>query len=75
MRYVESRVEEFNREETYRIYVSKALQLIPQNKYLAKDYLDMMHPKKEDPRSGEDIAADVMAQAGLHFGEIKNECI
>lgn len=68
MRYVLARIEEDSREEAYRIYVCKSLQLIPQNKCLTKDYLDILAPQEVDPRSGDDIALDVIANAGLNFG-------
>ena len=69
MRYVEARIEENNRDEAYRIYVSKSLQLIPQNKTLKIDYLDLLNPKKVETRTGEEIAMDVIKNAGLKFGE------
>lgn len=67
MRYVEARLDEYNRDETYRIFVTKSLQLIPQNKCLTKDYADLLHPKQEDNRSAEEIVIDVVKKAGLHF--------
>jgi hypothetical protein len=67
MRYVEALIDEYNREEAYRIYVSTCLQLIPQNKYVKMSYTDMINPQKIDRRSGEEIAFDVMNRAGLHF--------
>lgn len=69
MRYVEARIDEYNREEAYRIYVTKSLQLIPQNKHLTKDYGEIMKPQKIDQRSGDEIAIDIMRKAGLKFGE------
>ena len=68
MRYVEARFEEFNREHAYRIFVTRSLQLIPQNKYLNQDYKDFITPKKIDNRSGEEIALDMIKNAGLKFG-------
>ena len=68
MRYVIARLEEYQHEQAYRFYVTRSLQLIPQNGWLTKDYTDVLKPQKIDPRSGEDIAADVMKKAGLHFG-------
>lgn len=67
MRYVESSFEKFRREETYRIYVTDSLQLTPQNKIINDRYFDKIYPKVE--KSGDDILAEVMADAGLRFGE------
>ena len=67
MRYVEARFDEYNRDEAYRIYVSKSLQLIPQDKYLTKNYSDILKPEPKDERSGEDIVSDIMLKAGLKF--------
>jgi len=69
MRYVEARLNESNREEAYRIYVTKTLQLIPQSKHLKCNYTDLLKPKKVDKRSGEEILIDVMRNAGLKFEE------
>lgn len=69
MRYVEARIEEYNREETYRIYITKSLQLIPQNKWLTNTYFDVLNPKPTDNRSGDEIAVDIIGRAGLSFGE------
>lgn len=69
MRYVEARIEENNREEAYRFYVTKSLQLMPQNKYITASYQDVLTPKKIDTRSGDEIAIDIMKRAGLKFGD------
>lgn len=67
MRYVEARVEENYRETAYRIYISRSLQLIPQNKYLKKDFYEYLNPQVVDNRSAEEIVDDIMQRAGLHF--------
>lgn len=70
MRYVEARLNEFEREEAYRIYVTKSLQLIPQNSYIKVSYMDLFDEKKPvDNRTGEQILLDVMRNAGLKFEE------
>lgn len=71
MRYVEARIDEYNREEAYRIYISKCLQLVPQQKYMSKSYTDMITSIYEvpDTRSGDDIVIDIMKRAGLKFEE------
>ena len=69
MRYVEARLEEYNREEAYRIYVTGSLQLIPQNKYIGISYIDMLKPKDEISKTGDEIIMDIMNRAGLRFEE------
>lgn len=69
MRYVEARIEQENREEAYRIYVTKSLQLAPQHQCLRLSYLDFLKPQKIDKRTGDEIAADIMKRAGLSFEE------
>lgn len=71
MRYVEARIEEAKREETYRIFVTKSLQLIPQNKYITQGYEEFVKPQNISPeahKSGGQIAAEVIKNAGLNFG-------
>lgn len=68
MRYVKARMEQERRELAYRIYVTDSLQNIPQNKFFTNRFADNIIKKKEDTRSGDEIAADVIAQAGLSLG-------
>ena len=67
MRYAEARFDEYQREQAYRSYVTKSLQLIPQNKFIDTSYSEILNPKPVDTRSGDEIALDVMQKAGLHF--------
>lgn len=70
MRYVVARIEEFNRDMTYRFYVSNSLQNIPQNKYTMTTLYDLLYnqnEENEDNRTGDEIAFDIIAKAGLHF--------
>ncbi len=69
MRYVEARVEENNRDEAYRIFVTRSLQLIPQSKYLTTDFNDIIHPDEKDNRTADEIASDVIKNAGLTLGK------
>ena len=48
-------------------YVAEALRLAPQQKYPTKHLRDMLHPKPQDTRSGDEIAADVIKAAGLEL--------
>lgn len=68
MRYVEARINQESREEAYRIYVTRSLQLAPQHKYMQKSYGDLLEQKKVDTRTGDEIAEDIMKRAGLSFG-------
>lgn len=67
MRYVKAKVEEWDREKSYRLYVTRSLQLIPQNQYITTDFADVLSPKKIEKRSGEQIAIDIIKNAGLSF--------
>ena len=71
MRYVEARIDEYNREEAYRIYISKCLQLVPQQKYVQSSYTDILKSMYEKPetRTGDEIVTDIMKRAGLKFEE------
>lgn len=54
MRYVKSRLTLYDREEAYRIYVTKALQLFGK---INISYLDFFKPKEE--RTGEEIIESI----------------
>lgn len=70
MRYVLARLNERDREEAYRIYVTKSLQLNPQNQWLSIDFYDILNKREEiDTRSGDEIASDIIKLAGLRFEE------
>lgn len=60
-----ARLNEDSREMAYRIYVTSALQNIPQQKYTTVSFYDMLYPKPVDNRSAEDIAAEVIKKGGL----------
>lgn len=68
MRYVEARITEYVRDEAYRIYVTRSLQLAPQGKSIVPTYSDMLKPQQEEV-NGDDIVLDIMARAGLKFGD------
>ena len=48
-------------------YVAEAIRLAPQQKYPTQHLRDMLHPKPQDTRSGDEIAADVIKAAGLEL--------
>lgn len=68
-------VEEWRREmenRSYQIYVTDSLRTISENtaktvrgSYLKDRWADIVVPKPKDKRSGEQIAADVIKNAGL----------
>ena len=67
-----SLINERMNQEIYRIYITDSLQAIAGNtqKYaggtsLKKRYADIITPKKQDKRTGAEIAADVIKRAGL----------
>lgn len=69
MRYVEARITEYIREETYRIYITRSLQLAPQGKNIVPTYTDLLKPSKEKPINGDEVVIDIMTRAGLKFGD------
>jgi len=70
MRYVAERLKKDRVNAAYRNYIADSLRGIPQGRYLVNRFRDIIKPEKaEDTRSAEEIAADVIKQAGLIFGE------
>lgn len=67
MRYVSARVDEYKRDEAYRIFVTESLRLAPQQKYISKSLTDFIEPKVESKKTCEEIVTDVMQKAGLRF--------
>lgn len=72
MRYVNARYESQERDLAYRIYVTDCLRIISENtakysggKYVSASLHDILYPKPEDTRTGEEIAADIIRRAGL----------
>lgn len=62
MRYVLARAKENTRAEIYRVYVTESLRLIPQNKYLNKEYIEFAKPHKVEKRSGVEVAEDAASR-------------
>lgn len=56
MRYVNARADEQNREETYRLFVTESLRMLPQQKYFGKSYIEFLKPAKVETRTGEQVA-------------------
>ena len=59
MRYVNARADEQNREETYRLFVTESLRMLPQQKYFGKSYIEFLKPVKVETRTGEQVADEV----------------
>ena len=53
------------REKAYRLYVTDSLMYGPQNKFINQRYADIIKPQKIDPRSGDEIAADIIKRHKL----------
>lgn len=66
-RYVLARDRAHTVEESYRVYVAESLRLAPQGKCLGTPWADLLKRSLSpaDPRSGEEIAADVLSGIGL----------
>ena len=60
-----ARVEQRQADEVFKVYVASALQAAPQGRYVSADYWKLSHPAPADPRSGDEIAADVVSRMGL----------
>lgn len=65
MAYVLARVEQQSRDELFRSYVARSLQAIPKGEYIEAGYADLAYPLPVDPRSGDEIAEDVIRRLGL----------
>lgn len=61
---MEARINEYNREETYRIFVTESLRFAPQDKVLNKSYLELLKPQKIETRSGKEVADEVAEKLG-----------
>lgn len=56
------------KDTAYRVYVTDCLKLIAENTgniSLKLRYYDIIHPKKADKRTGDEIVADIIKRAGL----------
>lgn len=67
-----ARLNERAKTEAYRIYVTNALRVVTENtarfasgNYIKARYEDMIEPKKQDNRTGDEIVADIIKMAGL----------
>ena len=66
MRYVASRLEQEFRDVAYRIYISESFRAIT---HIDIGYSDMIdNTAKNDEKSGDEIAADIIEKLGLKIG-------
>ena len=72
MRYAIARFQSQRRDLAYRIYVADCLRIISENtakvgggSYITAKFADIINPKPEDNRTGEEIAADIIKVAGI----------
>lgn len=65
MSYALARVEQSSRDELFRAYVARSLQAMPKGEYVEAQYADLAYPLPVDPRSGDEIAEDVIRKLGL----------
>lgn len=72
MRYAIARYQSQQRDLAYRIYVTECLRIISENtakmgggSYITAEFADIVNPKPVDDRTGEEIAADIIKQAGI----------
>lgn len=65
MRYVVARLEQEYRDLAYRIYVTDSLRGITG---MDTRFSDLIFRNKEEEKSGDEIAAEVIASLGLNIG-------
>lgn len=65
IRYAVARFNRHTAELDYRYYFTELVRLHGQGKTYSTSLYDLMHPKPEDNRTAEEIAAEVSARAGL----------
>lgn len=67
MRYVLARLDDFEREQTYRFYISESLFAAGENKHLKKSYVELMKDfnKPVDNRPREEILNGALDALGI----------
>ena len=67
-----SKVNQQAKDTAYRVYVTDSLNLIAKNtanfakgQYMKARYYDIITPKKQDTRTGDEIVEDIIKRAGL----------
>ena len=72
MRYAMARYQSQQRDLAYRIYVTDCLRMVAENTaklskgtYTVAKFEDIINPKPIDNRTGEEIASDIIKNAGI----------
>lgn len=72
MRYAMARYQSQKRDLAYRIYIGDCLRIIGENtakmgsgSYIIDKLSDIINPRPDDNRTGEEIAADIIKRAGI----------
>ena len=72
MRYAMARYQSQQRDLAYRIYVTDCLRIISENtakvgggSYITAKFADIINPKPDEKRTGEELAADIIKRAGI----------
>lgn len=69
-RYATSKVKKYMEEQAYRDYTCEALRLLTHSNaeitgkgsYLTIKYSELIHPKQEDARTGDEIKSDILCK-------------
>lgn len=71
MRYFRAKERDYIHDAAYRLYMTKAMQLTVEavGGVHMTDFSVLIEPKPVDNRSGDEVAADIIARAGLTGGE------
>ena len=71
MRYVIARLDDFEREQTYRFYISESLFAAGDGKHLKKSYVELMreYSKPADNRPREEILNSALGALGIKVNE------
>ena len=64
MRYVLAKLEEYEREKAYRVYISESLRLQAENKYISKPFSEILEAfdRPVDRRTAEEIIEDSLVK-------------
>lgn len=62
-RYVQAKLDKWNYDYAYRLYITESLKLQGEQKYICASFDEILHPPKEI--NGAEIVADIMKRAGL----------
>lgn len=67
LRYVNARAEQRSREETYRIFLTESLRMLPQGKWFTKSYIESLKPEKVETRTGKEVADEAAKKIGFNI--------